>query len=482
MLIAALVIIPSGASAAQANESRIYVVSGSVFAAQGKNPAHRVINSEPVLPDTRISTGDKSSALLKFEDGEIVTLQANSVLHVRNYRYDAAKIENSSIVFSMFKGGMRFITGIIGQQRKQAFRLSTPNATIGVRGTEFMVAISDNKLYGQVLKGSVDMSNIGGTAVLGTGQSAVVASSSTLATLIPASAIPSGLFSELLSIPIQPSAIPAPTPPSLPAAGSAAGAASVGIAGGILGAVAGSNSKTKPAAQQPTTPVVPVKKAAEPEKVPEPPKDTIQPEAAARSKSGKGLTAKDSTLGYGGELNVGLSDNFSTRFGINIYRKSYSANASSMDFKFKLNLQTASALADWYPFAGSFRASGGLLYNNNEISMTANPTGGSFIINGVTYSSTSVSSMTGKVTFNKVAPYFGIGWGNPVAQNKGWGLTTDFGVLFQGKPKLDLVITCAAGCPGTLQNDATAENTKLQNDLNHFQLWPVASVGISYQW
>jgi hypothetical protein len=495
-IITALVLIPNisfaapatTASSAPAAGSRVYVVSGSVFATQGKNPAHRVINSEPIISDTLISTGDKSTALLRFKDGEVVTIQANSVFHVRNYRYDAAKISNSSIVFSMLKGGMRFITGLIGQQRKQAFRLSTPNATIGIRGTEFMVAMSGNKMYSQVLKGSVDMTNAGGTAVLGAGQSAVVASSGALATLIPASAIPSGLFSELLSIPLQPSAIPAPaaapapvTAPAAPVSAPAAGAvtsaagASIAVAGGVL-AAADSDSKTKQAAPQPAKPVADLQKSAQPEKAAE------QIKSDESSKSGQGLTAKFGTLGYGAELNFELSDSFSTRVGASTYKYNKNANASSMNFDFKLRLQTASALADWYPFEGSFRASGGVLYNNNQFSLTAIPTGGNFIINGVTYPSTQVSSLKGTVTFNKVAPYFGIGWGNPVAKDKGWGLMSDIGILFQGKPKLDLLVTCAATCPGTLPADAAAENAKLQNDLNHFQLWPVASVGITYQW
>lgn len=191
---------------------RIYVVSGSVFATQGRNPAHRVINSEPIVSDTLFNTGDKSSALLKFEDGQIVTMQANSTFHVREYRYNPRQPESNNIVFSMFKGGMRFVTGLIGQQRKQAFRLSTPNATIGIRGTEFMLTMSGKAMYGQVLTGNIGMTNAGGTTVLRTGQTALVSSSRALATLASASAVPAGIFRELLSIPLNPAAIPPPAP------------------------------------------------------------------------------------------------------------------------------------------------------------------------------------------------------------------------------------------------------------------------------
>jgi hypothetical protein len=464
-VIAALVMIPSVASAAQATAassvqpagSRVYVVSGKVFAAHGKNPAHRVINSEPISPDTRISTGDKSSALLKFEDGEVVTMQANSVLQVRNYRYDAAKIANSSIVLSMFKGGMRFITGLIGQQRKQAFRLSTPNATIGIRGTDFMVAMVKKQMYSQVLKGSVDMTNAGGTTVLGAGQSAVVPSANALATLIPASAIPSGTFSELLSIPLNPEAIPASATVPVPAKASA------------------------------LAPVPVPAKAPAPATAPESAKSADKNILGAESKSGMALTGKIGTLGFGAELNVNIFEGVNARFGVNGGKYKYNANAGSSNYNFDLQLQSASALVDWYPSESSFRASAGLLFNNNKDVFV--PSGSSLWLGNNQYFTTGtntnnvLSSFQGTMSFFPVSPYFGIGWGNPVENGKGWSLVTDIGILFQGQPTINLVVGCApsSSCP-TLQADAEAENAKLQSELSKYKLWPVVSIGISYQW
>jgi hypothetical protein len=197
-----------------------------------------------------------------------------------------------------------------------------------------------------------------------------------------------------------------------------------------------------------------------------------------------GVTGKVGTLGLGAELNYGLSDSFSTRVGFNTFSYNRNANSSQINYDFKIQLQSLSALADWYPFTGGFRTTVGLLYDNNKISLSGNPTGGNYIINGNPYSSTTdVGSLQVGLSFNKVAPYFGIGWGNPVGKDKGWGLVTDVGILFQGKPKVDMTVTCInPGICSQLQIDATAENTKLQNDLSNFKFWPVASIGISYQW
>lgn len=484
-IIVALMLPPAISYAAQETGTRIYVVNGNVLVMQGKNSSHRVINSEPIVSDTIINTGDKSAALLRFEDGQVVTMQANSTFHVRDYRYDARQIQNSNITFSMLKGGMRFVTGLIGQQNKQAFRLLSPNATIRVRGTEFMFTMVGKTMYGQVLTGNIGMTNAAGTVVIDAGQSAVVASSSSLAAVVSASAVPSGTFSELLSIPVNPSAIIAPTPmPAsalVPAAVSGAAAASLtgapkSIAGSALVGLVGAKSDSTQV-QKTVSPEIGLQKPAEPAKVAD------QKEMGADSKSGRGLTGKIGTLGYGAELNFGISDSVSARVGFNNYSYKYNANSSAVNYDFKLQLQTASAVVDWYPFAGSFRSSIGLLYDNNKVSFGANPTGGSFIINGVTYSTAQVSSLQGTITFNKAAPYIGIGWGNPVAKDKGWGLVSDIGVLYQNTPKIDLAVTCTDPliC-AQLQTDAMAEHTKLQNDFRNYKWWPVVSIGIFYQW
>ena len=382
-----------------APESRIYAVEGEVFVTQGKNPARRVTGNEVISPDTVVNTGDKGAALMKFEDGQVVSMKSNSSFQVREYHYDSKQAENSNIVFSMFKGGMRFITGAIGKERKQAFRLLTPNATIGIRGTDFMVSIVDDSIYSQVTSGDIVVANTAGTAAVSAGQAAVVASPSSLTSLISAAEIPTGTFGDLPSNPVEPSAIPLPI----------------------------------------TVPVeVPVPVAAILPDTTETAKEPEQMAMDINSRSGNGLTAKIGTLGYGAEFNVGSSDSFSTRFGINAFNLKKNDTSGSVNYDFKMQLQTASILADWYPFEGRFRTSAGLLYNNNKFSFTGVPTGGKYTINNVNYNVAAVGALNGSMAFNKAAPYLGIGWGNPAAKNKGWGMTSDIGVMFQGSPKTNL--------------------------------------------
>ena len=224
----------------------VYDAAGSVSVAIGKNAPRPAVKNDAVASGTVVRTGDNSHAVLKFEDGQVVSMQANSIFQVRDYRYVPRKIEESNIVFSMFKGGMRFITGEIGQRNKQAFRLATPHTTIGIRGTEFLVVMANNATYSQVLSGSISTTNAAGMTMLTAGQTGLTSSATALTTSVPAASVPAGTFSEIAAIPV-PVAVPAPVPPPA-ASGALTGSTTAATATPAAAAGAGAGAATTTAA------------------------------------------------------------------------------------------------------------------------------------------------------------------------------------------------------------------------------------------
>lgn len=239
----------------------VFDAAGDVSVVVGGADAQLAKKNAAIASGTLINTGDNSYAVLKFEDGQVVVMQSNSSFQVREYSYEAKQVEKSNIVFAMLRGGMRFVTGLIGQRNRNAFKLATPNATIGIRGTEFMVVIGNSPMYSQVVSGSIGVTNAAGTAVLTAGQTALTASATTLTTVVPAATIPAGTFTQLGSIPVPP-ATPAPAPagggaatggataaPTAAAASAATGvsattiAIGVGVAAGVA-AVANTTTTT----------------------------------------------------------------------------------------------------------------------------------------------------------------------------------------------------------------------------------------------
>jgi predicted CXXCH cytochrome family protein len=191
-------------TSAWAADGYVYDAAGDVSIGIGKNAPRAAIKNDAIPSDTVVNTGDKSYAVLEFKDGQIAIMQANTAFHVDEYHYDPKRAGKSNVDFSKFTGGMRFITGLIGQRNHEAFRLSTPNATIDTRGTEFMAVTVNDTLYSQVISGSISMTNKAGAAVFTAGQTILVASLSTLPTAIPATALPAGVFSQLEAIPTPP--------------------------------------------------------------------------------------------------------------------------------------------------------------------------------------------------------------------------------------------------------------------------------------
>jgi len=79
-------------------------------------------------------------------------------------------------VLSLLKGGMRAVTGLLGKRSPTSFRVGTPSATIGIRGTTFhaeVVTPGANLapgLYVQVLDGVISLTNKGGSQNFSAGQ------------------------------------------------------------------------------------------------------------------------------------------------------------------------------------------------------------------------------------------------------------------------------------------------------------------------
>jgi hypothetical protein len=95
------------------------------------------LKSEVESGDTLVSEKNTYAQLRMIDNSEI-TLRPGTTFRIENFAYDAGKPEADSAVFSLVKGGLRSITGLLGKRNKEKFALKTPTATIGIRGTTFI--------------------------------------------------------------------------------------------------------------------------------------------------------------------------------------------------------------------------------------------------------------------------------------------------------------------------------------------------------
>jgi hypothetical protein len=184
--------------------------------------------NQRVEAGSTVHASNGASAVLRFDDGQIAALSANTDFRIDGYRFDAAKPELDRIAMSLFRGSMRFITGLIGSRNRSAFALKTTTTTLGIRGTDFAVGVQGGD-YLTVAQGGVSSTNLAGTANFTAGSSGFISSPSALAIAIPSSAIPpviSSAFAQLGALPM----------------GGAPGSAGAAGSGGAAGAQAASSS------------------------------------------------------------------------------------------------------------------------------------------------------------------------------------------------------------------------------------------------
>ncbi|MEI8141125.1 MAG: hypothetical protein WCI03_14815 [bacterium] len=225
------------------------------------------------------------------------------------------------------------------------------------------------------------------------------------------------------------------------------------------------------------SPVAPTKSVVTPVK--QPAVVIAEPkQEAATSAGGVGLTVKAGTLGGGLEATVGASDYLGFRFGVNMMSAGPSLNLDEGSFKSDMDWLSYGALVDLYVFGGGFRVSGGGLINKNKFKLNAD-LNESVTLDGQEYR---LSECSGQVTFNELAPYVGIGYGNAVGADGHWHFACDFGVMFQGEPKVSATATASDPALQPYVDQALAnEVAKIQDDASAFKLYPVISVGVSYR-
>jgi len=101
-----------------------------------------------------------------------------------------------------------------------------------------------------------------------------------------------------------------------------------------------------------------------------------------------------------------------------------------------------------------------------------------FNVGGTLYSAADVGSLQSTTSFDSTSPYLGIGFDFDLFDKV--GLTLDFGVLWQGDPRVSL------SADGLLASDPTflaaleAERQELEDEVDSFKAWPVLSIGFNF--
>ena len=117
--------------------------SGSVWAVSGNS--HRPLTEgAPVYKGEEIVTEADSNVEIKFLDNTVLGQGGDSAVRLDDYVYSG---DDGNLDFQMVKGVLRVVSGEIVKANPENFNLTTPMATIGIRGTEVMVQIDHDREF-----------------------------------------------------------------------------------------------------------------------------------------------------------------------------------------------------------------------------------------------------------------------------------------------------------------------------------------------
>ena len=221
ILTSALLALCAGNAFAQA--AYVHDMTGTATATTGT--VQRALKVGDLVDNgSTISTGDKSSAVIKFEDGQVMALSEKTSFRIVDYRYNKERVSQSSAVFNLLQGGLRFISGVIGSTNRNSFRMTAGTATIGIRGSDGVVqydSVSQAVLV-SVLAGALTMDTSQGAALIAAGNFSSFTVGQAPTTPVPTTQASAAVQTAVLSLAVR--NVPINTPAVLQSSAAAAAA------------------------------------------------------------------------------------------------------------------------------------------------------------------------------------------------------------------------------------------------------------------
>lgn len=161
---------------------------------------------------------------------------------------------------------------------------------------------------------------------------------------------------------------------------------------------------------------------------------------------------------------------------------------SGIDYQGTARYNRLALLADYHPFGGGFRLTGGVTLNDARLRLKSQFDGVATVtLNGQTITPSAGDYLNAEVRFPKLTPYLGLGWGHQ-ERPAGLGFVADLGVsVGTAKLKTDTNIvgktySNGAGSYTVTQADVDSKTQDLRDNVGKVKLLPHLAVGLSYRY
>lgn len=125
------------AAAAGDHVALVKSVSGSVKVMRAGKTLD-VASDTTLQIDDQVIAAPKATAAIVFRDGTLLTLGSGADILIRDYVFEP-KADKYAFSLYMAKGSAIYESGKIGKLAPESVKMETPTATVGVRGTRFLI-------------------------------------------------------------------------------------------------------------------------------------------------------------------------------------------------------------------------------------------------------------------------------------------------------------------------------------------------------
>ena len=140
---------------AQPVVGEVGIVLGRAFVTRSDGAPIQLSRGDKLRVLDRISTLSNGHVHVHFLDDAYVSVRPNSILEISQYKYEESRPEESIVKFDLREGVARSISGKAARSARERYRLNTPIAAIGVRGTDFVVNANRSAVRAKVFEGSI---------------------------------------------------------------------------------------------------------------------------------------------------------------------------------------------------------------------------------------------------------------------------------------------------------------------------------------
>lgn len=192
------------------------------------------------------------------------------------------------------------------------------------------------------------------------------------------------------------------------------------------------------------------------------------------------IGGKLGTTGAGIEGLYHFDDQFAFRATLNFGEFNREVEVNGNDYDAAIDMASVALQMDIFPRGKSFYFTGGFYFHDNRLGGEAIFIDDEIGIGTTLYPSADITSLSGELSFERVAPYIGLGW--RLRNNQpGLNFGIEVGLLYHGKGDVFLIAEGPITADPDFQDDLEIETDDIEELLGVAKLFPVLEGRISYR-